>query len=313
MPMGPVNVIWDVTLGGNTHQCLVSVPGAPVIAPSVEMVALQMWTAGYFCGQNKFTTTVLHNSFPIVIEGHDIGMLIPDVTIPPANLLYPVIWPFSSRKVMVTCSTVKMNGKKTGMACIPFIPMITCGQPMGLPSSNSLTSWLHKVHCGVTWGDLLLGYAKAIVQAVIDLAFYFLGKKMAGPGGGQINSLAEHYATEVLKKFVPYDPVEAGKLLVSSLSNTVFSFIEGDPKVEVKVGVPGVLELGATSKPGDASVGVSYFGGADNRGNFGRSAEGHVTRDSQGNVDTHSQGHSDGQNWDSRNPTGGSSSGSGNP
>ena len=301
MPMGPVNVIWDVTLGVNTHKCLPSVPGVPFVTISIEMVALQMWTAGYFCGQNKFTTTVVHNGFPIVIEGHDIGMLIPDVTIPAVNLLYPIIWPFSSRKIMVTCSTVKMNGKMTGMACIPFIPMITCGDPMGLPSSHSLTSWLHKVHCGVTWGDLLLGYAKALVSAVIDFIF----DKLGGPPGS-IDNLGLHFAETLLKKFVPYDPVDLGKLLVSSLTNALFSFAEGSPKVEVKVGIPGIVEVGATSQPGDASVGIAYFGGADNQGNFGRSAEAHVTRDAQGNIDTHTQGHSDGHNWDSRNPGGGS-------
>jgi hypothetical protein len=304
MPMGPVNVIWDVTLGVNCHNCLPAIPGVPFITFSVEMVALQMWTAGYFCGQNKFTTTVVHNGFPIVIEGHDIGMLIPDVTIPPVNLLYPIIWPFSSRKIMVTCSTVKMNGKKTGMACIPFIPMITCGDPAGLPTSHSLTSWLHKVHCGVTWGDLLLGYAKALVSAIIDIGFHYLGGKL-NPAAKPVQSLASHFAMEVLGKFVPTDPVAIGKKLVSTLSDTVFSFIEGDPKVEIKTGIPGILEFNATSKPGDANVGISYFGGADNQGNFGRSAEGHVTHDADGNVDTHSQGHSDGTNWDSRNPSGG--------
>jgi hypothetical protein len=301
MPLGPVNVIWDVTIGANTHNCLPSVPGMPFVTVSIEMVALQMWTAGYFCGQNKFTTTVVHNGFQIVQDGHDIGMLIPDVTIPPVNLLYPLIWPFSSRKIMVSASTVKMNGKPTGMACIPLIPMITCGDPMGLPSSVSLTSWLHKVHCGVTWGDMALGWGKAIVSAAIDFVFDKLS-----PPGSPVDNLASHLAEQTIKKLVPLDGLAWGKKIVSSLSDALFSLGTDDPKVEIKVGMSGVVEVGASSKPGDASVGVNYFGGADNKGDFGRSAEGHVTHDGQGNHSTHSSGHVDGQNWDSRKPGGGS-------
>jgi hypothetical protein len=302
MPFGPINVIWDVTLGVNTHSCLPVVPGPVIPATlSIEMVATQMWTAGYFCGQNKFTTTVLHNGWQIVLDGHDIGMLIPDVTIPFVNLLYPVMWPFSSRKIMITSSQVKMNGKGVGMAFIPLAPMMTCGDPCTLPSSVSLTSWLHNVHVGFTWGDLLLGWAKAIVSVAIDFVFSKLS-----PPGSDVTNLGQHLAKAALGKFVPLDGLGWGKKLVSSLTDCLFSLATDQPKIEIKVGWSGILEIGASSQPGDASVGISYFGGADNQGDFGRSAEGHVTRDSEGNVDTHSQGHADGENWDSRDPSGGS-------
>ena len=51
------------------------------------MFALQMWTAGLLLGKNKFTSTVKHKSLPIVLDQHDVGPLIPDITIPFNNLL----------------------------------------------------------------------------------------------------------------------------------------------------------------------------------------------------------------------------------
>ncbi len=75
----------------------------------------------------------MHRGMWIVLDGHDCGMMIPDVTIPPApNIAYPMFWPFSSRKPVFAASTVKMNG--TPVACaqtvgFPPIPMMTCGDP----------------------------------------------------------------------------------------------------------------------------------------------------------------------------------------
>lgn len=103
-----VNIAWDPTLGYNTHtwwdpvQTAAPPPGVPkpcTFNPALEMIATQMWTAGYFLGQNKFTTTVTHLGMPICVDGHDIGTLIPDITFPPPNLWYAIQWPFSGREI----------------------------------------------------------------------------------------------------------------------------------------------------------------------------------------------------------------------
>src|SRR3989304_1295572 len=94
----PVNTAIDLTVGVLTHMLIPPPPAPPVPSvPSIEMLTTQMWTMGFLTGQNKFTTTVLHYGLPMILEGHDIGMLIPDVTIPPVNLYYAVMWPMSSR------------------------------------------------------------------------------------------------------------------------------------------------------------------------------------------------------------------------
>src|SRR5690348_15836700 len=123
MPNVPVkvNVIWDVSVGANMHWFALNPPPPapipPAIVPSVEMIATQLWTFGYALNQNKLTTTVKHKSVRIVQDGHDCGIMIPDVTIPPNNLLYPVIWLGSSRKIAFAASTVQMDGTATGLAC----------------------------------------------------------------------------------------------------------------------------------------------------------------------------------------------------
>jgi hypothetical protein len=304
MPISPVNVIWDITLGFNFHDSLPVVPGTPVKAPAVEMVATQMWTAGYFVGQNKFTTTVMHGRFPIVLDGHNIGMLIPDVSIPPVNLLYPVMWPFSSRKIMLAAPTVNADGKGIGCACIPLIPMPTCGDPADLPTSFPLTSWLQTVRVDVPWGALLLAWAQVIVSCAIDFLFDKLGK-----GSSEVTNIWSHYGKKVVGKFIPSDLNALNKKMLHSISDALFSLASDSPKVEVKFGISGVLELGVSSQPGDAAISASAFGGSNNRGGFGAGVSGHVTHDNQGNHSTHRKSHLGGQNYDSRQSGDGGSSG----
>ena len=121
-----VNVAYDPTLGINSHTLWATM--LPIPAPStptfaIEMIATQMWTAGYFLGQNKFTSKVKHNNFPICQGDHDIGILIPDITIPPVNFYYLIMWPFSSRKMAFSSSSVKFDGKPVGCSQIAPIPL----------------------------------------------------------------------------------------------------------------------------------------------------------------------------------------------
>lgn len=175
----PVSISWNFTFGALTHNFLM--PPAVVVpapVPSVEMICTENWPPGKAMNKHKLTTTVQHRKQQIAQDGHDCGPFILDITIPPANLYYAVMYPFSSRQFMCSASTVKMNGAAT--ACVHlFLPKITCGDPISAPTAFPVPSLFNNVIVGMTLGDLLAGLAKALIAAALDAIF----EKM---GGGNI-------------------------------------------------------------------------------------------------------------------------------
>lgn len=271
-----VNVNYDPTVGMLSHNFLLAPPKpVPNPMPSIEMICMQMWTLGYVTGQNKFTSTVKHNNWDMIIEGHDIGMMIPDITIPFVNQYYVISWPFSSRKLTFETSMVKMDGKMVGcsQAFIP-LPMMTCGDPISAPTTLPILNWLNTVQVGLSLLDLIMGIIGAVVSMAIDYIFEKL------PPEGKFDSLFMDF----LGKMVPLSPKAWAKKLISTLAGTALS--AADPrrpaKVDLKVGMPGIAEGGIEVTSGDASVGASLFGGKDNRVGMGEYAEGHVVHDANG-------------------------------
>lgn len=263
-----VNIFYDPTLGINAHHIVP--PPIPGFAPSVEMLCMQMWTLGYLTGQNKFTTTVTHKRGPIVLEGHDIGMMIPDITIPPVNAYYAIMWPFSSRKVMFTSSTVKMDDKMVGCAQFLSQPMMTCGDPVAAPTSFPLINWLNTVRVGLLPKDIWLGFIKIGVSLAIDAAFF---EKPQSP----IN-----WVMEAIGKIVPTNPRAILKKEIQILADTAISVYEGKPKVEIKVGMPGVAEVGVTVTPGNLTAEGTLIGGQDNAADAGPWGKASYERNAQG-------------------------------
>lgn len=264
----PVNIYYDPTAGLNLHHIVP--PPIPGFAFSIEMLCMQMWTLGYVTGQNKFTTTVMHKQGPIVLEGHDIGMMIPDITIPPVNVYYAIMWPFSSRKIAFTASTVMMDGKMVGCSQVAFLPMMTCGDPLSAPLAVPLINSLNTVNVGLVPKDIWLGIIKIGASIAIDLAFF-------KPPDSPID-----WAMEALGKIVPTDARAILKKEVQILSDTAISFIEGKPKVEIKVGMPGVAEAGVTVTPGNLAAEATVIGGQDNALDAGPWAKASHERDARG-------------------------------
>jgi len=267
-----VNTMIDLTVGINTHYLLmppaITTP-TPVFA--IEMLTTQLWPPGYAAGQNKLTTTVLHKNMFMVLDGHDVGMLIPDLTIPLANQWYAVMWPFSSRKVMFSASTVKLDGTPAGCAgIVEGFPMMTCGDPVALPSSFPITNCLNTVIVGLTFKDIMMGLLEISLSLVIDAAFYKAPK-------------ATTIQDAFVKKLLPPTTAEGwSKKMLKSLSGGVLSIFEGEPEMSFDFGVSNVSEVGIKVEPGDVSISRSLFGGKENRAGFGFEGEGHVTRDVQG-------------------------------
>jgi len=257
-----VNVAYDPTMGLNSHTLWATL--LPVPAPStptfaIEMIATQMWTAGYFLGQNKFTTTVKHHNFPVCQADHDIGILIPDITIPFVNFYYLIMWPFSSRKMAFSSSSVKFDGQQVAcsqVAPIP-LPMMTCGDPFTLPTAVPIINWLNQLKVGMSLADLLLGIAKIAVSIAIDAIFNKLGSAKGGAAAAK--KAAKEAAEAAAKKSVGRQiagailPEVAGKLgvtpkaffkkSVNALAGFGFSVVEGNPSYKIGIGGGPVPEL----------------------------------------------------------------------
>lgn len=243
-----INVIWDPTLGMNAHTYWSGppVPNTPTFA--FEMIATQMWTAGYLLGQNKFTKKTNHKGVPICIDDHDIGILIPDITIPFVNSYYCIMWPFSGRKMTFTCSKVKMEGKPTSCSqLLPIpMPMMTCGDPLTLPTAFPIINSFNNVIVGMTIADLVLGIIKIAVSVAIDAIFEWgpvanLFKKSGADEA--VKKLGQALMGEALGK-LGLSPKALAKKAVSALAGFAFSAYEGNPTLKIGVGGGPLPEIG---------------------------------------------------------------------
>lgn len=252
----PVNIPWDITgpISPNMHGLILPPPVPPALANTlaIEMLTTVAWTAGYVLGKNKFAKTVKHKGGYIMQEGHDIGPLIPDVTIPPTNLWYLKMWPLSKREVKFAASKVKMCGKATGCASLinapPFL-MITCGEPVSWPIASSYLAVMNTVRVGVSCMDFLAGVLSIVVSIGLDLVM----NKIMGGSWNPFKSASEAITTSITRKIlgsIGMDMLtDLGKNLVSGLCGMGITALTGTgtPQFKFAVGnawVGGELTLG---------------------------------------------------------------------
>jgi len=262
-----VNVIWDPTMGMLSHtwwdptMTAAPPPGVPkpnTPNPSIEMIATQMWTAGYALGLNKFTAKTLHLNVPICIADHDQGILIPDLTIPPPNLWYVIQWPFSGRKMTFQASTVQMDGQPTSCSqLVPIpLPMMTCGDPITAPTAFPLINFTHTLTVGMTLGDFLMGLASIAISIAIDAFFEWgvpgIGKLIGGKAGKEVAAKAADTLGPALAKAalgkLGLMPKDLAKKIVSGLAGWGLAAGTGQDNPTFKVGVGGgpVPEIAVT-------------------------------------------------------------------
>jgi hypothetical protein len=250
----PVNIPWDfslpVTIG--THLLLIPTPPPPPPSPTaaVEMIATVAWTAGYALGRNKFTSTVLHKGGFVMLEGHDHGPLIPDVTIPPTNLWYAKMWPLSKREVKFSASTVKMNRKAAGCYTIwpPFVS-ICCGEPISIPFGYSVICPLNTVRVGMTWGDILAGALSIVVSVVLDIIFNKIGggswnpfKGVGSAVGQQVGQVTARQGLRALwgavsKDFVRNQGLNLLKNALSGVAGCGITGLTGTGTPQLRIGL----------------------------------------------------------------------------
>ena len=188
-----VNIERDFSMGVLCHHF----PFPPAVTVSIEMIIPQIWFPGCFLWQNKFARTVRHRGQWICQDGHDVGPLIPDITIPPANPWYPVMWLFSSRSMVWSAHSVKMDGEQTGLAqggipfafgpnSYPLLPMMTCGEPIFAPTAIPISNWTNTVIVGMTAADLIAGMLSIALSIAIDILFYRMNKIGKAASAGKV-------------------------------------------------------------------------------------------------------------------------------
>ena len=138
-----------------------------------------MWAPGRALDQNKLSDTVLYRMLPIALDGHDCGHMIPHVTIPclPLNVLLPLQYLFSSRKMVFASGIVKANGARVACQRVGFLPMTCCADPVTLPT-GSTTNFTNSVEVGLTSTDILVGVVELAFGLFLDA---FVRKKLKAP------------------------------------------------------------------------------------------------------------------------------------
>lgn len=162
-------------------------PAPPPMTPGVamELPMLQMWPPGF--ATHKLTTTVVHMAFPICLDGHDMGLMLPHVQVAPspANLLTATHLLKSSRKNLFKAATVKMNKTPVGtFICLngPPMPMMVCGEPVGLPMGCSTMSQANNVVVGMTWASYIISAFTAVANMAVDYILFRRDQKAAALG-----------------------------------------------------------------------------------------------------------------------------------
>ncbi|MDX2418865.1 MAG: hypothetical protein QNK19_15505 [Xanthomonadales bacterium] len=153
-------------------------------------------------GKNKFTTKINTCNMPTCQGGHDLGPLIPDITIPPLNVYMPPIgWPFSKRVIVFQSATVSFQGKPVGCAAAPFFPMMTCGDPVSLPTVFPIPiNYLHRTFVGITLSDIFSGILNIGISVLIDAIFHKIGGGSGNPASEAAQQAAERTAKEAAER-----------------------------------------------------------------------------------------------------------------
>lgn len=241
----PVNIQANPTLGVLSHMAIQAPMPSPVVNVSVEMLTFQFWIYGYVTNKNKFGKKTKHRGQWIVQNGHDCGMMIPDVTFPIfPNLLYTIHWPFSKRAITFGASTVKVEGQPAACAAIvPPFPMMTCGQPVSAPTSFSYMANLNNVFVGMTAMDIFAGCLKIALSIAIDLIFNKLGKMLKGPA----DDVAERSTSQILRQVAlpalgeKLGSLEAAKSVATGLAGLATSSLTGDPTFKASYGLGDIV------------------------------------------------------------------------
>ena len=174
------HLILHTFVGIGSHSSIFPPAIPPVIAPHISMDTLLGLTI-----KAKYSKTVLGPLYlSLVGKDNDSGYIVPHISIPPTNVLLPIIIMFGQSKPMFSASTVKMDvdGAATPIAAavIPFVPLSInqgCDDPCNYPSDFVISP--NTVMVGLTLGDILSGVVGILLDVVVSYLVSKAGGKLA--------------------------------------------------------------------------------------------------------------------------------------
>lgn len=143
--------------------------------PFAEVPHTLFWGPGA-----SMTTKTYFDGFTPAQQGHDCGIGIIHVGIPPGPLT-PVAIATSFCKCVFGAGTVLSENKPTAGHLPPLINMLQCYAPVPLPIGAVLL-FKNTVFVGLTWVDILMGVVRIATAIVIALVFRKLGNSTGRMG-----------------------------------------------------------------------------------------------------------------------------------
>lgn len=182
-------------IGCDFHQELIVPPIPPVVAPMPHIVAAPLGNVpGAVMGtvkrsdnsEGKNPVLVNFVQMPIILQGSDIGPVIPHIpcipfTPSPLTALNTI---FSGSTSEFFAFSVKVHGKPVAIATAVIVGVnLNCGFPCSAPLDVVIAP--STVFAGFRWGDLAAGAAGMAVDVLVSLAINtaFNGWGLKGTGG----------------------------------------------------------------------------------------------------------------------------------
>jgi len=151
----PVSIAGDVTWGPSLHA---------YYPPDVfDMSAPMDWPVGRGTGQHVLAGNVFHRAQAVVLDGHDLGLLLPHVGEEALARLN------SSRKPIWSASTVRACGKP--IACLggpKLLTMMLCGAPFKFAAGVNDSNHHYNVFVGMSDLDYFKGWVSVGAEFVKD-------------------------------------------------------------------------------------------------------------------------------------------------
>lgn len=169
-----------------THPYLGFTPPFSIpMVPFGEIATTMAWIPGMFIGKNKLSSNVLHKDWSIVLDGHDVGPLVPHVfSAPPDNIHLAIQTIQSSRKSNFCAGEVICNG--TPIACCTIFelaiptPMSACSITPCPMLGSGMSVLTNSVIVGMHWIDVVAGWVGVIIDSLISIAFIAAGGSKPG-------------------------------------------------------------------------------------------------------------------------------------
>ncbi len=197
----------DAFLAVTIHDS--SPPAAPPVLPHVEGSML-----GYSFVFAKLAPRVLVESSCAVQQGHDCGLGIPHVPIPPLppNPMLVKTIAASSCKAMFGSARVLVQGRPVAAYSPVIANLLACADPMSLAVGEVPTALLGRtVRVGLTPGDLARGQSDVKIDQLLSVGLRAAFRAVAK---GSVDAIGRRIVASWARwRFTPEPSVEAARLI----------------------------------------------------------------------------------------------------